>query len=164
MYRILKVLHLIGLTLFLGSVLGHVVASALGGEPGTAGFLFSRAHIVAATRIMTMPGLGLTILTGIGMALVGRISPLRERWLGVKGVLALLILLNAVILVVPAGAQALAGALALSHNEAGAAAAGLPAALQLERVAGAANILLTLAIIVLGVFQPALGARSRPAA
>ena len=30
-YRLLKILHLIGLSLFLGSIFGHIVASVLGG-------------------------------------------------------------------------------------------------------------------------------------
>ena len=32
-YRLLKILHLIGLSLFLGSIFGHIVASVLGGAP-----------------------------------------------------------------------------------------------------------------------------------
>jgi len=52
-YRSLKILHLIGLSLFLGSIFGHIVASVLGGAPqagNEAAFLASRVHITAATR------------------------------------------------------------------------------------------------------------------
>ncbi len=44
MFRLCKFLHLIGLTLFLGSIFGHIVASALAGEPGGANFLLARAR------------------------------------------------------------------------------------------------------------------------
>ena len=69
-YRLLKILHLIGLSLFLGSIFGHIVASVLGGAPeagNEAAFLNSRVHITAATRYLTMPGLLLTLATGVGM-------------------------------------------------------------------------------------------------
>ena len=52
-YRLLKILHLIGLSLFLGSIFGHIVASMPGGAPqagNEAAFLTSRVHITAATR------------------------------------------------------------------------------------------------------------------
>ena len=44
-YRLLKILHLIGLSLFLGSIFGHIVASVLGGAPqagSESAFLASR--------------------------------------------------------------------------------------------------------------------------
>ena len=42
-YRLLKILHLIGLSLFLGSIFGHIVASVLGGAP-QAGNDFARTY------------------------------------------------------------------------------------------------------------------------
>jgi len=60
MYRTLKIAHLLGLAMFLGSVLSHVVVAALGGQPGAPGFLAARLEIAAATRALTLPGLGLS--------------------------------------------------------------------------------------------------------
>ena len=82
-YRLLKILHLIGLSLFLGSIFGHIVASVLGGAPeagNEAAFLASRVHITAATRYLTMPGLLLTLATGVGMWLQSW-SLKRDVWL-----------------------------------------------------------------------------------
>jgi hypothetical protein len=156
MYRLLKILHLLGLTLFLGSIFGHIVASVLGGEGGSPAFLFARQHVSAATWALTMPGLGLAIATGIGMVLVGRISPLRARWLAVHALLATLVLLNAGLLVVPAGVELLHGATALHEDSAGTETARLVSAKFTEDIAGAVNVMLALGIIILGVWKPKL--------
>lgn len=84
-YRLLKILHLIGLSLFLGSIFSHIVASVLGGAPqagNEAAFLASRVHITAATRYLTMPSLLLTLATGMGMWLQSW-SLKRDVWLRV---------------------------------------------------------------------------------
>src|SRR5580658_201652 len=109
MYRTLKVLHLLGLALFLGSVFSHVVAGVLGGPPGSAAFVTARVEIVAATRALTLPGLGLAVISGLGMA---ALSPglRRQRWLGLHAALALVIVALGVGLVAPAGRAALAEA------------------------------------------------------
>jgi hypothetical protein len=148
----LKIVHLIGLALFLGSVFSHVVAAVLGGPPGSSDFLPARAEIVAATRALTLPGLGLAVLSGVGMALV---SPglRRQRWLWLHAGLAVLVALSSLALVAPAGRQALA----LASGDVGA--PGLAAALLLERVGGSVNIVLAIALLAVGVIKPALRAR-----
>lgn len=162
MYRILKILHLLGLTLFLGSVLGHIVAGIGAGDPGSASFLFAREEIALATRALTLPGLLLAILSGIAMARLGRLSPVRQRWLAAKALLTAVVAVNALLFVVPSGDRALAGARALLHGEAGATAAGVLSAVGVESVAGAVNILLVLAIVALGVAKPRLASPSAP--
>ncbi len=160
MYRILKVCHLIGLTLFLGSILGHIAASAAAGEPGSAGFLYAREQIAFATRVLTLPGLFLAVASGIALARVSRQSPLRVRWLAAKVVLTVAIAINSVVFVAPAGARVLAGTVALSRGE--------PVALaqivrdhNVETAAGAANIVMILAIVLLGVIKPRLALSPR---
>ena len=152
MHRILKVVHLIGRALFLGSVFSHVVASVVGGPPGSPGFLPARAEIVAATRALTLPGLGLAVLSGLGMAIV---SPgfRRQRWFWLHAALAGLVVASSLAWVAPAGRRALA--LATS----GEGAADLASALLIERVAGSVNIALAIALLVVGVIRPALRAR-----
>ena len=153
MHRALKIVHLIGLALFLGSIFGHVVAAVLGGPPGSPGFLPARAEIVAATRALTLPGLGLAVLSGLGMAIV---SPglRRQRWLWLHAGLALLVVVSSLALLAPAGRRALAAAEGL-----GAGAPDLASALLVERVAGGVNIVLAIALLVVGVIKPALRAR-----
>jgi hypothetical protein len=109
MYHFLKSLHLLGLTLFLGSIFSHIVAGAVGG----ADFLAARAEIDAATRALTLPGLGIAILSGVGLALL---SPARRAWMGVPAALAAAIALLAVVAIVPAGRVALGGAAALAQG------------------------------------------------
>jgi hypothetical protein len=53
MYRIFKTIHLLGLTLFLGSVFGHIVAGQTVGAQG-ASLIAARTEIVAATRLLTI--------------------------------------------------------------------------------------------------------------
>ena len=147
MYRIAKILHLLGLTLFLGSIFAHIVAGHLGGEPGSIHFAFARAEISAATRALTMPGLLLALVSGLWMAYLARLSPSRQPWLAFHAGLALVVLTIAATLLVPAGKTLLAGG---GLDELG-------EALKLERVAGAANVVLTLALAAIGVFKPKWG-------
>ena len=163
MYRFLKVCHLIGLTMFLGSIFGHIVASAGGGAPGTAGFLFAREQIALATRALTLPGLLLAVVSGIALASYGRLSPVRNRWIAAKAMLAALIVFNSTVFLAPAGRHLVAAAVALSQNQAEVTAAGIEAALNTEHIAGAINIVLTLAIVSLGVFKPRLTRHPRSA-
>jgi hypothetical protein len=155
MYRLAKFLHLLGLTLFLGSIFGHIVAGALAGAPGDPFFLAARAEIVAATRYLTLPGLGLSILSGAVMLISARISPLRIGWLAAHVAGAALILVNTFVFIVPAGKGALAFARAGDYGDA------LTRAILAEDGFGAANVVLALALIALGLYKPAF---RRPAA
>jgi hypothetical protein len=151
MYRLLKSVHLLGLTLFLGSIFSHIVAGAAGGVIGGVGFLAARAEIDAATRALTLPGLIIAILSGIGLALL---SPARRAWMGVHAALAAAIALLAAAVIVPAGRAAFSGTAALAQGQGNV--DHVRAALMTEHVAGAVNILLTLAVLALGVYKPAL--------
>jgi hypothetical protein len=162
MVRLAKTCHLIGLALFLGSILGHIVAGAAGGAPGTASFLYAREHIALATQFLTLPGLAIAVVSGGALAAMSRLSPLRQHWLAAKIGLTIVILVNSALFVAPAGARALAGAVALSKGESGAM-ADILAASRVEQIAGAVNIILILAIVLLGVFKPRLQWRGQRA-
>lgn len=156
MYRALKVLHLLGLALFLGSVLAHVSVNAIpniASDPTT--LLIGRQAIEAATRFVTLPGLVLAIVSGVGLTLVGRHGFGRRRWLTLHQAIGLLILLNALLFLAPIGREAEAAARALVAGS-GAIDAVLAIAGR-ERVFGPINVVLTLATIVLAVFRPRLG-------
>lgn len=156
MYRLLKTAHLIGLALFFGSVLSHIVEASAGGDPGGAGFLDARRTIELATRVLTLPGLALTIASGLGLAAH---TSSRPTWMAAHAGLALLVAILAVAVIAPVGREALSGAQALALGQ------GVyettHAALMTERVAGSLSIALTLAIIALGVYKPRIGGGSR---
>ena len=68
MLKFVKALHLIGVVLFFGSILGHITVGFVPGakdDPQTA--LIAREAISVATTYLTMPGLVLLLLTGIFM-------------------------------------------------------------------------------------------------
>lgn len=153
MYRSLKCLHLLGLSLFLGSIFGHIVTGATAGE---AGFLAARTEIDAATRVLTMPGLGVAIVSGIGLMLL---SPARRAWMGVHAALAAAIAILAAAIIVPEGRAVLSGAAALAQGQGDS--ERVHAALMTEHIAGALNIALTLVVLALGVYKPARGLFAR---
>jgi hypothetical protein len=151
LYRSLKVLHLVGLTLFLGSIFGHIVSSVLGGQAGnSAAFITAREHIQVATYALTLPGLALAVLSGAGMMIVARMNPTRVPWLAVHAGLAAVVAFLAAKFIVPNVQKILADALAAAPVD-------TIAQIKLfEDIAGSINVLLTLAIIVIGVYKPAM--------
>src|SRR5205807_2723998 len=82
---ILVLIHLLGLTMFVGSILGNIVLS-LGapatGDPGAV--VFAWRAIAAANTFLTIPGLAILIGSGILLILMQERSPRRERWLALK--------------------------------------------------------------------------------
>lgn len=61
-----KVIHIIGLAMFLGSILAHITVGRLpGAATDPASMLFAREAIDLATRFVTLPGLALAIGSGI---------------------------------------------------------------------------------------------------
>jgi hypothetical protein len=158
MSRFFKFLHLLGLTLFLGSIFGHIVAGALAGAPGGPAFLAARAQIVEATRLLTLPGLGLLLVSGAAMLAAARMSPLRADWLTAHVAGAAVVAVNSLLFVCPAGRQALALTRAGEYGEA------LSRAILAEDGFGAVNVALALALIALGLYKPALFRRRAAAA
>jgi hypothetical protein len=151
----LRFAHLIGLVLFLGSILTFIVASSVGGTGDLASLLVSRRVISAGTNALTLPGLGLVTVSGIGLTW-GR-SELREhRWLQVMALAAVGIALNGVLFVLPSVRSATA--LAEESFARGSLSPAYARAYMLESAAGSVNVLLGLVAVGAGV----VGAR-RPA-
>lgn len=104
MYRFLKFIHVVGFALFLGSILGHIVASRAGPDVGdTAVLLYARDTVVLASRVVTLPGLALVILSGIGMARVGLSGLPRQSWFRIHAALSFVITLATLAAVAAAG-------------------------------------------------------------
>lgn len=156
-YKLVKILHLLGLTLFLGSVFGHIASSIMGGEilPSPA-FSAAREHIVFATGTLTIPGLLLVILSGIALGLLGGQVKRRPAWFLAHAGLGLAVAIIAATLVIPSGNAIidLLPGLAQGDPVAKSAIAGQK---MIEDISGAVNVLLSIAIIALGVAKPRLG-------
>lgn len=156
MYKIAKALHLLGLAMFLGSILGHVsVGFVPGAKDQAQPMLFARQAIEIATWSLTVPGLALLAVTGLVMTVHGGLGFGRRRWLTVHQIIAVLILLNAALILVPVGGDLLDLASEIIRGsgsiEAFRALAGR------ERMFGAVNLVLALVTVFVAVLRPGLG-------
>ena len=153
MRGIAKLIHLIGLALFLGSVAIYILASRI--FPGTelAALVDGRELIRQGTLWITVPGIWLLVLSGLRPAWPLMFPPSRlPLWLGVKLVLAAGVLVNTHLCIVPATGRALA--LARSSSAAGALDPGYASAYLVESIAGAGNIAAVMAILALVIWKP----------
>jgi hypothetical protein len=153
----LKLLHLLALVLFLGSIPGHVLLGRLATgatAPGEAALLLGAKHLSALA--LTLPGLALTVASG-ALLLAIRRELLGRAWMRMKLGLVALVAANGVLLLTPTGeslarlAEAAAGG--ALPAEAGALAAR-------EGMLGAANLAMVLAILALAVARPGAGRRA----
>jgi len=153
--RIARVLHFIGLALFLGSIFGHIALQAIPGSTGESEtILFLRTATVVTTRLLTVPGLVLLVITGVWMTVRSHGGFFRHRWLTLHQTIAGLILLNAFLILRPLGLQLLAAAQELQGG-----ALDLSTFQHLARremMFGPVNLVLTLATMAVAVFRPSL--------
>lgn len=145
-----RALHIIGVVLFFGSILGHAIADLAEGVHGnTQAYLVARQIVDVATWYLTLPGLVLLTLTGIGLVVM-RQRPLRH--LRLHLFIATLILANAIFILLPTGQVILGVA---NNLAAGTGNSGKLSILQgREAMFGAINILLCLAATFIGVIKP----------
>lgn len=147
MLKLTKSFHVLGVVLFFGSILGHAVAGlaeTVNDSPETR--LLARQVINVATLYLTIPGMGLLLLSGIGLV-VRRQRPLRN--LAPHLILVSLTLLNAVFILLPAGQMILQATSGLADSG-----ADLAALDRREAIFGAINILLCLVAVFVGVIKP----------
>jgi len=158
---LLRLLHFVGLAMFLGGILGHIALEQLpGAEADAATIVVLLSAQVHSTRVLMMPGLFLLIVTGVWLTVRYHGGFMRVRWLTVHQVLAVLILLNTALILGPIGAHMLEVALALRPD-----AFDLSALHELARqelTFGPINLILTIAAIGVAVFRPAFAQRARP--
>jgi len=159
MRKTLKAVHMLGLSLFLGSIGVYIALTSQHVTLGTPAFGELRAQILLGTRCITIPGLLTTLLSGFGLLWINRRQ--MQRWQMAKAVVGCLLLFNTWLLVGPAiqGAADLSAVPVLSQQRIGE----LSSALRIETMAGAGNVLLALLEIWLAVFRPALRIRNEAA-
>jgi uncharacterized membrane protein len=152
--KTLRVLHILGLVLFLGSIFSFIVASHAAGSNADA-IHFARQTIALGTYALTVPGMGLAVITGAAMAFI-RWRSRRELppWLLLKMLFGLIIVANATFVLVPAVNQLTK----LSEELASPAGAWelFTSIANREEQFGKINVLLILLSAGLGVFQPRL--------
>lgn len=156
LYTTAKALHLLGLAMFLGSILGHITVGFVPGAKDQAqAMLFGRQAIEVATWSLTVPGLALLAASGLLMTFHRRLGFGQRRWLTVHQVIGALIILNAALVLLPGGSGLLDEA---SRIVAGGGSLESFAALSgRERMFGAANLMLALVTIFVAVLKPAFG-------
>lgn len=155
MDRWLKGLHLVGMALFLGSIPGHVILGFAqpGGEIPAPGIVFAREMVKIATLFVTTPGLVLAVVTGFAMVAVRRVDVRAQPWLLAHLVLGLVMLANASLLIVPTELALVEQAHVLLDG--GSFDPQAWARIKMtEDIAGAANVLMALVSIGLGVARP----------
>ena len=150
MLKFTRALHIIGVVLFFGSILGHAITGlAEGLHSNASAVLVSRQIVDVATWYLTLPGLALLSLTGIGLIIM-RERPLRK--LSPHLFIAALILVNAIFFLFPIGQAILSAATDLSAGN-----GNNNTFLMLqgrEAMFGAINIALCIAAIFIGVIKP----------
>jgi hypothetical protein len=152
---ILVLIHLLGLTMFLGSILGNIVLS-LGapatGDPGAV--VFAWRAIASANRFLTIPGLAILIGSGVLLVLAQGRSPRRERWLAFKILAVIGIVVIAAALIEPSEDQL--RVLAQSLPDPAPRTSFTEAAVR-QQIYGAVNLALIVLASALVVFKPRLG-------
>ena len=148
MRRTLRFVHLIGLVLFLGSILTFIVVSSVPATWDVASLVVARRVISTGTNVLTLPGLGLLIGSGVGLTW-GQLRVRDHRWLQVMVLAAGLIALNGFVFVLPAVRSA--SALIEEAQSLGTVTEAYTRAYVLESSAGSVNVILGLVAMVAGV-------------
>jgi hypothetical protein len=153
--QILVLIHLFGLTMFVGSILGNIVLSL--GAPATgdpAAVVFAWRAIAAANTFLTIPGLAILIGSGLLLIPAQDRSPRRERWLALKILAVIGIVVIAAALIEPSEDQLRVLAQSLPDP---AARAGFMEVAVRQQIYGAVNLALVVLASVLVLFKPRLG-------
>lgn len=156
MYRALKLIHILGFALFLGSIMGHIVAARV--APGTADpavLIYARDTVILAARAVTLPGLAMIIVSGIAMTRLGPADLPRQGWFRAHSALSVPITVATLAIIAAASDLAdLSRALAAGRGSL----AGFAGPEAVERGLGAVNILAILASAAVAVVRR----RARP--
>ena len=155
MNQFLKIGHLVGLAVFVGSIPAHIVLGHLV-DPATdlLGFATLMQAKYMTILVLTAPGLVLALLTGTALMLRRGMTPNRFRWMAVKLVLVGLITLNGTLFLTPLARDI--SAVARAAVSAGALPTEYADLARREAAFGAANLAMILAVIGLVVSKPAL--------
>ena len=149
MLRVLKLAHIGGLIMVLGSISTFIVISTLIDGASLENIAFGRKIISTGTKVLSIPGIWVLAITGVCMG-YKRYS-LKQRFFQLKLLLVTLIVINGYFFVLPLVASATEIAVrSLAHGQL------LPeyrALYMQESIFGTANILIIVAAVVIGVWK-----------
>lgn len=154
MKRGLKLAHLGGLVIFLGSIITFVVVSALIENASLENIVFGRKIISTGTNVLTLPGIWLLAITGVWMGY--KRYGLKQRFFQLKLLVIMLVVMNAYFFTIPAVKSATE--IAASSLAQGQLIPAYKAAYMKESIFGGVNVLLTIAAAIIGVWK--IGAKS----
>jgi hypothetical protein len=149
MVKILKFLHVLGIVLFLGSIITFIIVSSRIEGASLENTLFGRQIISAGSAALTLPGLWLIGISGILMAAIK--YGFKVNFLRLKGVIFILILINAYLFVLPNVSHATE--LAASSLKSGLLDEGYREAYLQESITGGINVLLSFAATFIAIWN-----------
>lgn len=153
MKNAIKMLHIIGLVMFLAGILPSIVMNEVVGKSTDAVLIYhQRLFVSALTWTLTVPGMWVLIAAGSLIAIGRKYRLIENRWLIVKLVLAAMILINGTFVLAPLVSQvsAIAEQSALQGKL-------LPTYIPLktkEDMYGIANFLMLVIAFFLAIFKP----------
>lgn len=153
MKKTIKLLHIIGLVMFLGGILPSIVMNSVVGTSADVVLIYhQRLFVSAITWALTIPGMWIQIVAGSLIALAGKYRLIEHRWLIAKLVLAVLILINGTFILAPLVNQVTSIA-----EQSAAQGQLLPAYMPLktkEDMYGIANFLMLVIAFLLAIYRP----------
>lgn len=151
-----KLLHFIGLVMFLGGILPSIVMNSVVGTSADVGLLYhQRLFVSAITWALTIPGMWILIVSGCLTVLARKCCLIEHRWLIAKLVLAVLIFVNGTFILAPLVSQVTS--IAAQSAEQGYL---LPTYMPLkakEDMYGIANFLMLAIAFLLAIYRPSFG-------
>ena len=158
MYKSIKVIHIMGVVMFFGSILGHAIAGIVSSVSENPQVLNTvREVIQTETYFLTIPGLVLFVLTGIAMLFAGKLPLKTHRWLIVHLSLGALVGLNALLFLVPVGQEILEAT--QNAIRGGGTKEHLHQLENREAIFGAINIFACVILVTIAVIKPKFGGR-----
>jgi len=103
MIKFLRTIHLLGLVMFLGSIISYIIINEMAGKSNNLEIIsFVKSYVYFGSKTITVPGMWLLVMSGIIMSYRGGYSIKDTNWLKTKFIVAILIILNATFLIMPA--------------------------------------------------------------
>ena len=155
--KLIKFFHIVGLVMYVGGILAHIVIIAVAGHDLQA-LYHGRIFMEYVAYILIAPGLTVALIAG---ALMFWSYSKRPKWLWVKVVLSVYLAVMATFFLIPMNPELTE--LAKASLDAGAISDVFRATLLKEEMIGAANTIPILIIVIFGVFKPSLKRGVRPA-
>lgn len=149
MYKLFKLIHIVGLAMFAGSIATYVIVSSIIEGADLIEIAFGRTIITTATQLITMSGLWVVVITGLAMVILGGLS--RKRFIWFKFVMGLVVILNAYLFVLPSAD--LATLIANQSVQAGELLPDYMGAYMDESIFGGVNLLLALSASAIAVWK-----------